>query len=138
MCSAIKPPGFQPVAVQRHRLTREEMHRDRVAVEGVDHQHVVAPLGSALQEQPAITERHFDGRGRILDEAELSMRSGDDRIVDLVKAVAVAGLAVGGNRAGAQADCAHLDRPVGQRAQQPADAGANTVVAGAGAAARRP
>ena len=62
MWTAIVPAGGEPAPVEIERLGGEQVDRDGVAGEGVEHDHVEALLSRAFlpeQVQPAVTEHHL-------------------------------------------------------------------------------
>jgi len=107
------------------------VHRDRVAREGVDREHVELLRGLALQHEAGVAERRLDRRVAVGEVGEVAVRDPDHRRIDVVEAVHVVLRAPGGDRAGAEADHADLERlePRVQRFDRAPDARGGRVVA---------
>ena len=83
------------------------MHRNGVAGEGVDREHVEALRLFALQTEPSIAERGFHGGIAVSDIAEIPIGDSDYRRIDVVEPVKVALAPIDRKRASSQPD--HTD-----------------------------
>ena len=102
---------------------------DGVAAEGVEHEDVELLRLLAFERQPGVAEHDLDVAGAVGEEGEVLAGEAFDVGVDLVEAVRVAGLGVGGQRADAEADEADLRLAGrGNCVEREADAAAFAVV----------
>ena len=122
--------GLHVPQVHLDRLDRDQVHRDRVARERVHREHVESLRCFPLEIQARVADRHLDLRVRLGEELEFLARDALDRRVDLVEAVDVVAVAVGGDGPRAQADDADPDRLASQRQQREPDARRGLVVGG--------
>ena len=101
-----EPVRSQLAQVELDRLARQQVDRDRVGAEGVEHDQVVGPVRRGGELQAPVAYDDLDGGPRIPQVREVARvrRDAGDRRVELVEGVAVAGPAVGGERAAPEAD----------------------------------
>src|SRR3954467_11443370 len=96
--------------IDAERLAGDEVHRDGVARESVDREHVEVLRRLSLEREPRIAQRNLDLRRAVGEEAELLPRELHHARVNVVEAVDVAGPAVRRDGSGAQTDDADADR----------------------------
>ena len=72
------------LAIDRQRFRSEQVHRDRVAGEGVDGEHVELLRRLAFERKTGIAQGSLNGRLAALQIAEILVGNGDDRGVDVV------------------------------------------------------
>ena len=102
--------GGEVFFVERDGLGSEQVQRDGVAGEGVDGEDVELLRSFASKRGAGVAFGEGDLRSRVAEVGEEVLRDGEDERVDLVEADAVARAAVGGERAGAEADDADVAR----------------------------
>ena len=97
--------GFEPRQIAGERLAREQMHRDRIGGEGVEHDQVVA-LRRRRQREPPVAGHDFRVRraGREEAEALRIARDADHFRIDLEERPVLAVAPVAGEAPGAEPD----------------------------------
>ena len=123
--------GSEVALVEGDGLGGEQMQRDGVAGECIDDQHVEVLRRLAGERGARVAFHDVDLGGGFADIGEEILGDGRDGGIDLVKADAIAGLAVGGDGSHAEADDADVARAaLAAEAQGQADAGVFSVVGG--------
>ena len=126
--------GLQPAHVELEGFAGQQMHRDGVGAEGIQHEQVVAGIGGVLEQEPSVPDGDGDARGRLgqIWEQLGVLRDVDDDGIDLVEGVGIGRPAIRGERAHAEADEPDVERfVVGvQRTEHLARGPAGVVVAG--------
>ena len=102
--------GLHVPPIDAERFRRDEVHGYRVARERVDHQHVEILLRLALERQARVAQLDLDGRLAVAKVGEVALRDVEDGRIDFVEAIDIALGSVDGQRAGAEADHADLER----------------------------
>ena len=103
-------PGLQLPPVQPKRLPRQQVHRDRIRAERVQHDHVRLPVRLRRHPQPRVPlhdPRHSRRAIRQVREPTPVRRHPDHRRVDLEEGQRIPRPAIRGNGAHPQADQAH-------------------------------
>ena len=111
-------------------LEGQEVHRDGVAAEGVQHDDVVLLVRFAFHREAGVAHHELRLGLRILQVGEGARREPGHVVVDLVEAEGVARAAPGGEGAAAEADGADASSAAGLvRAEEAADAAGRRIVA---------
>src|SRR5260370_28356191 len=88
-------------------LTRQQMDRDGIAREGVDHEDIEALWGFPFQRQPPIAQPNLVRSGRIGKVGEMAACQIRHSWVEFVEPIIVARSGVSGQRTGSEADHAN-------------------------------
>src|SRR5208337_2392528 len=117
--------------VQLKSLASQQMNRDRVAGEGIHHEHLESLWRFLLQGQSRITQDDVDLRFRVAEKAEILIRDLHNHRIDLIKLIAITRSSIGCKRASPESDHSHLQRGCdSRRLQGYPDAGVWTVIGG--------
>src|SRR6056297_4073126 len=107
------------------------MGGDRIAAEGIQHQHVIRFILLAFQDQSAIACDTFDLRSRLIEETKMLLGQFDDVRIDFNKIAMVAGTAIGSQHTASQSDATKSQRTaLADRSQYASDSAVWAVVDG--------
>ena len=103
-----EPARSKTCPVEKERLARKQVGGHGVSRERIDGEDVEVLLHVTLQRETAVSHNCVDPRSGAGQKAELGFGHRDDERIDLVEGVPISRPAVGGERAGSQADDADL------------------------------
>src|SRR5690348_2487817 len=116
--------------VYQKGLAGEQMHRDRVAVEGVEGQEIKVLRGLVLQGQSGIAQNNAHLAGRLLEVGKMSLGEPGHVGIDLVKADLVAGLGIGGEGSSSKPDDSDMASTGWQGCESPAHSAFGAIIKG--------
>src|SRR5437764_13399904 len=105
------PIGLQVAAIKLERLAGEQVNRDSIAGEGVNHQNVILLWRFIGEREAGVTGHDLHPGGCLTQIGKQIARNGLYCWIDFIKTKDVAFAAISGESAGAKPDNSHTPRP---------------------------